>query len=379
MTAVDKKVAEDTPGAVPRFHLPGRRYHVSGMETQSSSLNTLVQAQAFETAWAYYSHSGERLYGDECRRAARRFIESLRFLGPCDPRVLAPIELIAGQAVDVPSLLDDLDRWARSSHGRLPERHRTLFLVLVRGVKNLLARELGVDEPVSIGGPEDLSFSARVLRWKAHLPSMLLERDLDDLVRQASESDSIVVVGDIRRSQDLMTYAATSDDFSCRMVAFIDGTRNLVDRNAGFFDKFTGDGFLVYFNEALCRAAGYSHVDRFLSFVKGEMAFARDLFSEWTALIRKRPRGPIGLAIGADVGQVGFHDVQDNLVAVGDAIVWAERMASAAEAGEVVVNNLLQGLLMEDARPLSFLPREAETKAGESFLAQVLQSSDLDA
>ena len=345
------------------------------METQSSYLNTLVHAQAFETAWAYFSQSAGRLYSLECRRATRRFIESLRTLGPCDPRVLAPIELVAGHPVDVDSLLADVEHWSRASTPVfLPERLRTPFLVLVRGLKGLLARELGIDQPVSIGENADASFSARVLRWKAHLPSVLLDRgDLDDLVAEASAGESIVVVGDIRRSQDLMTYAASPDDFSRRMVAFIEKTRDLIDENAGFFDKFTGDGFLVYFNEAMCRAAGRSHLDRFLSFVKAETAFANELFADWAGLIRKRPTGVIGLAMGADVGRVAFHDVHDHLVAVGDTIVWASRMAAAAEAGEVVVNNLLQATLTAYARILSFSAREAQTKSGESFLAHVLQ------
>jgi class 3 adenylate cyclase len=345
------------------------------METQSSSLNCLVHAQAFETAWAYFSQSAGRLYSDECRRAARRFVESLRTLGPADPRVLAPMELIAGHPVDVGVLLQDVEDWARGGEPLfLDEELRTPFFVLIQGVKGLLVRDLGIDVPISIGAGADASFSARVLRWKAHLPSVLLEReDLDDLVFEASQSESIVVVGDIRRSQDLMTYAATPDDFSRRMVVFIQKTRDLIDENAGFFDKFTGDGFIVYFNEALCRAAGRSHIDRFLSFVKAQSAFGQDLFQDWAGLIRKRPTGPIGLAMGADIGRVAFHDVHDHLVAVGDAIVWAARMAAAANAGEVLVNNLLQAKLTAVyTRILGFSPREAQTKSGESFLAQVL-------
>jgi len=349
--------------------------------TQSSSLNCLVHAQAFETAWAYFSQSGGRLYSAECRRAARRFIESLRTLGPADPRVLAPMELVADHPVEVGALLKEVEAWARGAESAfLEEKLRTPFFVLIQGVKGLLVRELGIDIPISIGGGADASFSARVLRWKAHLPSILLDQgDLDGRIAEASRSESIVVVGDIRRSQDLMTYAASPDDFSRRMVVFIQKTRDLIDANAGFFDKFTGDGFIVYFNEALCRAAGRSHIDRFLRFVKAEAAFAQELFSDWAGLIRKRPTGPIGLAMGADIGKVAFHDVQDHLVAVGDAIVWAARMAEAANAGEVLVNNLLQSKLTAVyTRILTFAPREAQTKAGETFLAQVLQPQSVD-
>lgn len=164
-------------------------------------------------------------------------------------------------------------------------------------------------------------------------------------------------------------------EFSERMVEFVNRTRELIEKYSGFFDKFTGDGFIAYFNEAVCRESKVSHIQSFLGFLKEELDFAGPLFQEWSSSIRKRPVTEIGLAIGADVGQIKFEDVHDHLVAVGDAIVWAARMASIAGSNEIIVNNLLFSAL-EKRDGISFQRREGTTKAGESFLAHALILSD---
>jgi hypothetical protein len=69
---------------------------------------------------------------------------------------------------------------------------------------------------------------------------------------------------------------------------------------------------------------------------------------------------------------VVFHDVDHHLVAVGEAIVWAERMSAGAAADEVIVNNLLFAAL-ESQPDLRFEPRNGKTKAGEEFVARSLR------
>ena len=75
--------------------------------------------------------------------------------------------------------------------------------------------------------------------------------------------------------------------------------------------------------------------------------------------------------MGADIGMVSFNDVSDNLVAVGDAIVWATRMASAGNASEIIINNELFDALKSDAI-LAFTDRPGITKTGESFLGRAM-------
>jgi class 3 adenylate cyclase len=221
----------------------------------------------------------------------------------------------------------------------------------------------------------ELGHTEAAVRWRGHLPPSVLRADLDRLVEAASDSPTVVVVGDIRKSQDLMTYAVDPEGFSTRMVRFITTTRKLIAEHHGFFDRFTGDGFLVYFNEAICRRAGAGHVDCCLSFLNRELEFARDLFHEWSRTIRKLSSSQVGLAIGADYGTVKFLDVNHHLVAVGEAIVWATRLSDIAGANEIAINNLLFGVL--DGKPgITFESRTGKTKAGEEFVARMLSFCD---
>ena len=197
----------------------------------------------------------------------------------------------------------------------------------------------------------------------------------EDIREQAGSSRTIVVMGDIRRSQDLMTYAEDENSFAKYMVRFVEESRRLIDENLGIFDKFTGDGFLCYFNESVCARLGEDFEECFMRFAKHEMAFARDHFANWCRTVRRLPDAPIGLSLGADLGSVSFRDIDSHFVAVGDPIVWAARMADAGGANETIVNNLLcQRLLDKPGVDISSKP--SKTKSGEAFLGWRVEFSD---
>jgi len=353
------------------------------MEKRDIQIECLLLAQAFETVWAYYSQSAGQLYADECRKMAIQFLESYQELGKIDPRVVDPKEIgfPTSNPSHVTEQIEQLSAWAKSStpmypYGDLFWSRDRLFGLLSR-VKIFILQDMDIRKgPVMIWSSNEFFESARVIRWRGHLPRRALLFNPDEIVQQGSVTSTIAVVGDIRRSQDLMTYAENPEDFSQRMVQFIATTRQLVEKHAGFFDKFTGDGFLVYFNEAVCSAAKLNYVDCFLCFLKEEIAFAEPLFLDWARSIRKYPDTEPGLAIGADVGRVSFQDIHDHLVAVGDAIVWASRMASVAKSNEIIVNNLLH-VLLESAPGIAFNERLGQTKAGEKFAAHAVLFSTM--
>jgi len=156
------------------------------------------------------------------------------------------------------------------------------------------------------------------------------------------------------------------------MVKFISITRETVYKHAGIFDKFTGDGFIAYFNESVCKELHKpDHIESFTGFLRDYEASVEPLFQDWVRHVKKIPEEPIGLALGTDIGRVSFQILDNHFVAVGDAIVWASRMASAAKAGEVLANNLLYQALRE-RKDLSFKSRSSFTKSGESFVANVV-------
>jgi class 3 adenylate cyclase len=214
------------------------------------------------------------------------------------------------------------------------------------------------------------------LKWRGHFPSLKTRADPQDIMERACRSPSIIVVGDIRRSQDLMTYAMDEQDFSRRMVEFISTTRSVLNKHGGFFDKFTGDGFLGYFNESICDLYGSNYVDSFINFIHEFTTFCNAHFREWVKFVRKLPGQPVGLAVGADLGRVSFQSLHYHVVAVSESIVWASRMASAAKAEEVLVNNLLYQTLCQRDN-LVFEARAANTKSGESFQAWKLAIKEM--
>ena len=352
------------------------------METSINHIRSecLMLAQTFETFWAYYHQSGGRLFDSECRRAAGMFLSSLGDLTSADPEVRNAFDTEDQGAIL--ELLNELRTWA-FSRAPFPFQNAdfsrfALFLYLTE-FKRYLIEKIGYTRipPMSITN-EEFEHSADFVRWKGHLPRAALRGDPEALIREASNADSIVVVGDIRRSQDLMTYSASPQDYSRRIVSFITQTRQLIEKYGGFFDKFTGDGFVAYFNEAICRTAGLDYITAFLSFAREERSFCHKHFCEWAGALRKLPEENIGLAIGADHGRVEFNDLNHHLVAVGEAIVWACRMEAVAKAGEVVVNNLLFRAL-EKHGALTFERRSGKPKTGEEFRGRVVTIDEIDA
>jgi class 3 adenylate cyclase len=344
------------------------------MQNQTQEVECLALCQSLETYWAYYYLSAGKLYAKVVRETANLFLESFAAL-PKDNEYYQKLIVILTKRTGIEHL-DDLithiQDWAKGT-GDYPyesmNKSNTAMRILLAGVRLVLIYLLKIEKKPTVKFDDlEQDYSARVIRWQSHLPKTALRKDPDRNIKLASGSQTIAVIGDIRRSQDLMTYAPDAKSFSERMVHFITTTRQLVEKHTGFFDKFTGDGFIAYFNEAVCKIAAKDYIECFMGFIKDEKEFSVPFFEEWERLIRKRPAKEIGLAIGADIGKIFFEDVHDHLVAVGDAIVWGARMASTAESNEIIVNNLLFATLV--GRPgIIFQEQEGRTKAGEEFLA----------
>ncbi len=343
-------------------------------------MECLVLAQNFETAWAYYLQSSGQLFAEQCRMSALQFLEALDELATSFPEVKDPVALSIGENTSVDEIVTRLRRWGKGSEVypySSPFESRFMLFVFLTGLKGLLFQRLELTrKPTMVYTSQESEFTEGYVKWSGHLPRSALGGNPDSLVEAACDSSTIVVVGDIRHSQDLMTYSMNAEDFSRRMVFFITGTRKALGKYSGFFDKFTGDGFLAYFNEAICRQSGLNYIECFLEFLREQMEFSISLFRDWVKGIRKLPEKPVGLAIGADFGSVSFQNLSHHLVAVGDAIVWASRMASSASANEIVVNNPLY-VALQDRDDIDFEQREAMTKSGEGFLARVMSLKGL--
>ena len=322
--------------------------------------------------WTYYKQFDCQFVEPECCRSALDLLRDFDTLLERDPAMLTsfanrPVETTAAR----------LREWANDpskgppADGPLSLTNVLLFLSIYRGYVESRFNS-GFENTEQMVQPDVACRLESYLKWRGHFPRLKTRADPQEVMEKACRSTTIVVVGDIRRSQDLMTYAMDGQDFTRRMVEFISKTRSMLDQYGGFFDKFTGDGFIGYFNESICELYGSNHIDSFTGFIREFTAFCNSHFREWVKFVRKVPAQRVGLAVGADIGQVTFQSLNYHVVAVSESIVWASRMASAARAEEVLVNNLLYQSLKQ-RKDLAFESFEASTKSGESFRSWRLQ------
>jgi class 3 adenylate cyclase len=145
--------------------------------------------------------------------------------------------------------------------------------------------------------------------------------------------------------------------------------RKIIKDNYGVFDKFTGDGFLCYFNSHLCEQLGKDYYEQLIKACKEIMDFSNSFFSDWVKNIRKLPPNSSGLTIGIDSGVVKFRDLDNHLFAIGESIVWANRMSSAGEKEEIVLNNIPYHKINDSQQDIEFESIQNVTKGGESFTA----------
>ncbi len=345
------------------------------MTNQSDYTKALILLQSFETFWTFCSMSDGELYGEECKKVTIELIKVLKRIYRDDKRIFNSKELTLDSNNDtklMQGIIRNLTEWGKSKD-RLP--YERIFesswriSLFTMGLKIYLLKlvDPGVEIPI-IWSSREMRYSKTKLRWGAHLPHHMLKKIPEDIESDLSNSRTIAVVGDIRKSQDLMTYAPSSKFFSEMMLDFMETSRKLIKDNFGVFDKFTGDGFLAYFNEEVCLKASKNFHDCFLNFSHALMQYSKEHFTKWTKSIRKLPLGLCGLTIGADIGKIDFKEIDGHLFAIGDTIVWANRVCSAGKSEDLIVNNILYNEL-KDKKGVSFEEIESSTKAGESFVA----------
>lgn len=336
-------------------------------------LECLLLSQNCEAFCNYYFTSQGQLHADVCRRSVADFLAAYDSLRRRDPATAAGTFIAdRGKEKTLTQVLPTLRRLARRQREPQDLSGWPEILMFFAILRRNLAKALGVGVPATrmtwAKGRELQSF----IRWRGHFPPPIPEQ-MGERIRWAGETDTIAVFGDVRHSQDVMKYGASAVDFARRMGEFVGESRRMIRKYCGLFDKFTGDGFLAYFNEHLCQWHGLNYVDCFTAFLTEYVDYAQEHFEAWRRTLRKLPVEPVGLAIGADMGTVTFRDYDDHLVAVGEPIVWANRMCSEARAGEILVNNLLsEALRGRKRRELSLAPRNGLTKSGESFVATMV-------
>jgi class 3 adenylate cyclase len=185
--------------------------------------------------------------------------------------------------------------------------------------------------------------------------SQLTESAIEDLESSRSTAvEATVIVGDLRLSTLLLKESVRPDLFARFIVGFTEATRSLVHARDGWFDKFTGDGFIVFWIGDADPGFLLSAVPGFCQEVRGA---ATKLIDGLRRNSRNFPAG-VGLSLGIDAGPCELVWVGGSLTLVGSPIVGATRMANSASAGETLANVHVGGALERAGDSL------AETQVG---------------
>jgi len=156
--------------------------------------------------------------------------------------------------------------------------------------------------------------------------------------------EAIVVVGDLRMSTLVLKEAVQPSIFARFIVGFTEAVRALANASGGWFDKFTGDGFVAFWIPPRNRPTDIGTIPD----------FCRTVFSAADALLtslrqnsRNFPAGT-GLSIGIDAGPCELVRVGELVTIVGSPIVGATRMVAGASAHQTILNVYLGSALERD-------------------------------
>jgi class 3 adenylate cyclase len=187
---------------------------------------------------------------------------------------------------------------------------------------------------------------------EGHAPPDWEERfardDLLDAIIDTTPLQMFVMAADIRESTLLMKEAVRFEQFARIMDKFVSAVRSGIGTPGGWFDKFTGDGFLAYW---VVQTASREEYQRRFVEAAGNLAhtaseliqlFHRRVLEDFRRNSRNLSDG-VGLAIGLDAGPGFLVEIAGELTVVGPPVVGAVRMVTAASSPQEIVANVFLG------------------------------------
>jgi class 3 adenylate cyclase len=187
---------------------------------------------------------------------------------------------------------------------------------------------------------------------KAHAPPDWERRfhteELLDAIIDGEPIQMFVMAADIRESTTLMKEAIRFERFAFTMDKFVTAVRRGIGAPGGWFDKFTGDGFLAYwivqtapedvYHEQFVEAAGniVHTAHTLIDF------FHRLVLEDFRSNSRNLSEG-VGLSMGLDAGPGYLVQIGGELTVVGPPVVGAVRMVTAAARPREIMANVFLG------------------------------------
>jgi class 3 adenylate cyclase len=167
--------------------------------------------------------------------------------------------------------------------------------------------------------------------WQKVISSEELER----LVNTGDQVGIHVLVGDIRKSTFLMKESISLTKFAQITRDFMKAVRDTASKNEGWFDKFTGDGFIIYWIYG-GEANQQKYIPQILSFCDALLSIFPEVMNEYRTNSTNFPAGT-GLSLGVDSGLCTLVNIED-LNIIGPPVVGASRMVTEADPYEVLFN-----------------------------------------
>lgn len=350
------------------------------MEDKTLYINLLILLQNFENLWNMYSVSEGFLYMNETKRSGRAFLELFAIISAKDPSIrnTKALRINGRDSTDyIDGVIQELGVWVENdklfpfSSTDIGDNEYSRFVlqkVLMCLSAHLVSKIHLKYRPVLCKSSGEGAFHKNNVKWGGLFPWEISDAVDNQMLESLSNSETVVVVGDIRKSQDLITYATQPDSFRKNMVSYIEMIRKIVLANKGIFDRFTGDGFICYFNAYLSQKLRIDLYKTVVEVCEQIQYESRSVFEEWQKGLQKLPQETIGLSIGVDSGTMNFSDDR-MMFAIGTPAVWATRMCAAGNASDIIVNNIPHSKICNCNMSFTFDEVFGTTKTGENFKA----------
>lgn len=192
---------------------------------------------------------------------------------------------------------------------------------------------------------------------ESHAPADWEERfrkdELLDSIIDGQPIHMFVMAADIRESTMLMKEAVKFEKFAFVMDKFVSSVRQGITKSGGWFDKFTGDGFLAYW---IVQSASKEDYDENFVQAAGNMThtantlvdlFHKRVLEDFRANSRNLSGG-VGLSMGLDAGPGHLVQIAGELTIVGPPVVGAVRMVTAAANPKEIIANVYLGEHLHD-------------------------------
>lgn len=175
----------------------------------------------------------------------------------------------------------------------------------------------------------------------------VVSTSIRDSIHNNSAVEAIVLSADIRRSASILKESIDIPQYANVLDDFVGEFRTVLSYHGGWFDKFTGDGFICYW---LVEGGFVEQMDTVLDFSCAVMNnFATYYYPTFVSNMRNVPSG-IGLSIGVDAGPCHLLTIAGDLTVVGSPIVGSVRMNSACAPYELILNAYPGSRLMDGTR-----------------------------